>query len=175
MNAEQIRTHAADALAAGDWDVVAAVMNAVQVTASPRLCYAIESGAAVEDSGNDSTAMLNILLADPNGTMIFQKLSSSAGVEWAHPKTQQLLSYFVAYAAMPVAVKNALTELSAPTTFPFAGVTAEQCEDAWALSLKQTALTRCTEAMEAAQAEYRSADSTPATIVQAMLDSLGAV
>jgi len=28
--------------------------------------------------------------------------------------------------------------------------------------------------MEAAQSEYRSADSTPETIVQAMLDSLGA-
>jgi len=134
MNAQDITTHAADALAAGDWGVVAVVMNAVQVTASPRLCYAIESGAAVEDSGNDSTAMLNILLADPNGTMIFQKLSSSAGVEWAHPKTQQLLSYFVAYAAMPVAVKNALTELSAPTTFPFADVTAEQCQTAYDLA-----------------------------------------
>jgi len=61
----------------------------------------------------------------------------------------------------------------------FADLTTEQFTaqrtDAEALSLKQTALTRCTEAMEAAQAEYRSADSTPATIVQAMLDSLGAV
>jgi len=52
---------------------------------------------------------------------------------------------------------------------------AEQRADAEAFTLKQTALTRCTEAMEAAQAEYRSAASTPATIVQAMLDSLGAV
>jgi len=61
----------------------------------------------------------------------------------------------------------------------FADLTTEQFTaqrtDAEALSLKQTALTRCTEAMEAAQTEYRSADSTPATIVQAMLDSLGAV
>ena len=61
----------------------------------------------------------------------------------------------------------------------FADLTTEQFTaqrtDAEALSLKQTALTRCTEAMEAAQAEYRSAASTPATIVQAMLDSLGAV
>jgi len=61
----------------------------------------------------------------------------------------------------------------------FADLTTEQFTaqrtDAEAFTLKQTALTRCTEAMEAAQAEYRSAVSTAATIVQAMLDSLGVV
>jgi hypothetical protein len=78
--------------------------------------------------------MLTVLLADPNGMMLFQKLSSSAGVMWSHPATIPYLEALVSAGAMSEAVKDALIGLSARVTHPHSGVTADDCRKAWAVS-----------------------------------------
>jgi len=131
MLIDAIKTHALADAQSGDWAAVASALQAVSVTAEPRLCYAVESGTAVAQAGGDPTAMLTVLLGDPNGMMLFQKLSSSAGVMWSHPATIPYLQALVSAGAMSEAVKDALIDLSAPITHPHASVTAGQCETAW--------------------------------------------
>lgn len=131
MLIEVIKTHALAAAQAGNWQSVAETLHAIAVTAEPRLCYAVESGTAVAEAGGDPTALLTVLLCDPNGMMLFQKLSSSAGVMWSHPATIPYLEALVTAGAMSETVKDALIDLSAPVTHPHVDVTTEQCKDAW--------------------------------------------
>ena len=131
MLIEAIKTHALAAAQVGQWQTVAETLQVIAVTAEPRLCYAVESGTAVAQSGGDPTALLTVLLGDPSGMMLFQKLSSSAGVMWSHPATIPYLGALVAAGAMSEAVKDALVNLSAPVTYPHTDVTAEQCSEAW--------------------------------------------
>ena len=131
MLAETIRDYALADAQAGNWSAVAATLQAIAVTAEPRLCYAVESGTAVAQAGGDPTTLLTVLLGDPNGMMLFQKLSSSAGVMWSHPATIPYLGALVSAGAMSEAVINALIDLSAPVTYPHEEVTAEQCVEAW--------------------------------------------
>jgi hypothetical protein len=139
MLAETIKQHALADAQAGNWPEVAAALQAISVTAEPRLCYAVESGTAVAQAGGDPTTLLTVLLGDPNGMMLFQKLSSSAGVMWSHPATVPYLQALVNAGAMSEAVKAALIDLSAPVTHPFADVTANQCALVWAADLAQIA------------------------------------
>jgi hypothetical protein len=138
MLIDAIKTHALAAAQSGDWQAVAATLQAISVTAEPRLCYAVESGAAAVAVGGDHTELLAVLLADPNGIMLFQKLSSSAGVMWAHEVTVPYLQWLVSQSKMTQAVMDALIQLSAPVSFPHAEVTAEQCEAAWNYDLLST-------------------------------------
>ncbi len=137
MLIDEIKTHALAAAQAGNWQSVVDTLRATAVTAEPRLCYAVESGTAVAQAGGDPTALLTVLLADPNGMMLFQKLSSSAGVMWSHPATIPYLEALVTAGAMSVAVKDSLIDLSAPVTHPHADVTAGQCSEAWAVDQLQ--------------------------------------
>lgn len=126
-------TEQATAAAAGDATAMAAVLADLQnysVTAEPRLCYAVESGEAATAAGGDHTTLLAVLLSDPNGIMLFQKLSSSAGVMWSHPVTIPYLDWLVSQEKMTTEVRDALVQLSAPTTYPQAEVTAEQVTSA---------------------------------------------
>jgi len=134
MLAETIKQHALADAQAGNWSAVAVTLQAISVTAEPRLCYAVESGTAVAQAGGDPTTLLTVLLGDPNGMMLFQKLSSSAGVMWSHPATTPYLQALVSAGAMSEAVKDALIDLSAPVTHPFAGVTADDCRKEWTVS-----------------------------------------
>jgi hypothetical protein len=134
MLAETIKQHALADAQAGNWSAVAETLQAITVTAAPRLCYAVESGTAVYQAGGDPTTLLSVLLGDPNGMMLFQKLSSSAGVMWSHPATIPYLEALVAAGAMSEAVKDALIDLSAPVTHPHAGVTADDCRKEWTVS-----------------------------------------
>jgi hypothetical protein len=131
MLTETINKHALAEAQAGNWSAVSATLQAITVTAEPRLCYAVESGTAVAQAGGDPTALLTVLLGDPNGMMLFQKLSSSAGVMWSHPATIPYLEALVSAGAMSVAVKDALIDLSAPVTHPHPDVTTGQCSEAW--------------------------------------------
>jgi len=131
MLIDAIKTHALEAAQSRDWPAVAETLQAVSVIAEPRLCYAVESGTAVAQAGGDPTSLLTVLLGDPNGMMLFQKLSSSAGVMWSHPATIPYLEALVSAGAMSEIVKDALIDLSAPVTHPYADVTAGQCETAW--------------------------------------------
>jgi len=137
MLAETIKQHALADAQAGNWSAVAATLQAISVTAEPRLCYAVESGTAVAQAGGDPTSLLTVLLGDPNGMMLFQKLSSSAGVMWSHPATIPYLEAIVGAGAMSLAVRDALIDLSAPVTYPHGDVTAEQCSEAWAVGQLQ--------------------------------------
>ena len=127
-------TEQATLAVAGDATAMAAVLADLQnysVTAEPRLCYAVESGEAATAAGGDHTTLLAVLLGDPNGIMLFQKLSSSAGVMWSHPVTLPYLDWLVSQEKMTTEVRDALVQLSAPTTYPQAEVTAEQVSIAW--------------------------------------------
>lgn len=139
MLVDAIKTHALVAAQAGQWQTVAETLQAITVTAEPRLCYAVESGTAVAQAGGNPTSLLTVLLNDPNGMMLFQKLSSSAGVMWSHPATIPYLQALVTAGAMSEAVKDALIQLSAPVTHPHADVTAEQCESAFEADYLQSA------------------------------------
>jgi hypothetical protein len=134
MLAKTIRQHALGDAQAGNWSGVAATLQAIEVTAQARLCYAVESGAAAVAAGGDHTSLLGALLEDPNGIMLFQKLSSSAGVMWAHEVTVPYLQWLVSQSKMTEAVKDALIDLSAPVTHPHADVTADNCQRAWIIA-----------------------------------------
>lgn len=131
MLADLIREHALADAQAGNWPAVAATLQAIEITAPARLCYAVESGEAAVAAGGNHTELLGVLLQDPNGIMLFQKLSSSAGVMWAHAVTVPYLQWLVSQERMTEAVKDALIDLSAPVTQPHSDVTAEQCQTAW--------------------------------------------
>jgi len=131
MLIDAIKTHALEAAQSGDWQAVAATLQAVSVTAPARLCYAVESGDAIESAGDDPTTILGYMLQDPNGNMLFQKLASTAGVMWAHDRTRQWLAWFVSQNRISQAGANALISLSAPVSHPHADVTSEQCSEAW--------------------------------------------
>jgi len=132
MLIDAIKTHALEAAQSGDWQAVAATLQAASVTAPARLCYAVESGETIEAAGDDPTTVLGYMLQDPNGNMLFQKLASTAGVMWAHERTRQWLAWFVSQGRISQAGADALIQLSAPVSFPHADVTADQCSEAWA-------------------------------------------
>lgn len=157
MLIEAIKTHALAAAQASQWQTVAETLQAITVTAEPRLCYAVESGTAVAMAGGDPTALLTVLLADSNGMMLFQKLSSSAGVMWSHPATVPYLEALVSAGAMSVAVKDALIDLSSPVTHPHADVTAEDCQRAWIVA---QCLDPITQAHSAAVAKLNNAQAS---------------
>jgi hypothetical protein len=131
MLIDAIKTHALEAAQSGDWQAVAATLQAVSVTAPARVCWAVESGAAATAAGGNHTELLTVLLGDVNGTMLFQRLSSGIGVEWAHPVTVPYLQSLVSAGKMTQQVMDALIQLSAPVSFPHAEVTAQQCQTAY--------------------------------------------
>lgn len=134
MLANLIREHALADAQAGNWTAVSATLQAIEITAPARLCYAVESGEAAVAAGGNHTELLGVLLQDPNGIMLFQKLSSSAGVMWAHAVTVPYLQWLVSQERMTDAVKDALIDLSAPVTHPHSGVTADDCRKTWVVS-----------------------------------------
>lgn len=129
-----IREHCLVDAQAGNWPAVAATLQAIEITAPARLCYTVESGEAAVAAGGSHTELLGVLLQDPNGIMLFQKLSSSAGVMWAHAVTVPYLQWLVSQERMVEAVKDALIDLSAPVTNPHSGVTPDDCRKAWTVS-----------------------------------------
>jgi hypothetical protein len=131
MLINEIKTHALADAQAGQWQTVAETIQARTVTAEPRLCYAVESGDTIEAAGDDPTTVLGYMLLDPNGIMLFQKLSSSVGVTWAHDRTRQWMAWFVSQGRISQAGADALIDLSAPVTHTHADVTAEDCQRAW--------------------------------------------
>jgi len=157
MLIEAIKTHALEAAQSGDWSTVAATLQAVSVTAPARVCWAVESGAAAVAAGGDHTELLTALLGDVNGTMLFQRLSSGIGVEWAHPVTVPYLQWLVSQSKMTQQVMDALIQLSAPVSFPHADVTAEECQRAW---IFDSCLTPIADAHAAAAAKLNNAQAS---------------
>lgn len=125
MLVELIKQHAFVEAEAGDWEAVAAIIIGLNLRHTPRLCYIIESGEAIEAVGDDGTEVLGYMPQDPNGIVLFNKLSNSVGVVWAHPKTQQWLTWFVSQGRISQAGADALKNLSAPLMYQ--DVAAEQC------------------------------------------------
>lgn len=129
MLADLIKTHALSQAQAGDWAAVAATIRGLNLRATPRVCYSVESGDAIEAAGDDPTTVLGWMTEDPNGTMLFQRLSSAVGVEWSHPRTQQWLTWFVGQGRISQAGADALIDLSSPLLH--SSLTAEQCRSEW--------------------------------------------
>ena len=179
-----IREHALAEAEADQWAAVAAILNAqtVVVRDVTPLTYSrirVSLGDAIRQKVagtmraiGASASPLAGEIRDAHSVMLIE----AGGIDISTDDRQALIDMVATAGGWSVPEADAVKALGVRLV-SLAGevVTATQCEDAWALSLKQTALTRCTEAMEAAQSEYRSAASTPATIIQAMLDSLGAV
>ena len=184
MLVELIREHALADAQAGQWSTVATILNAANITQrdTTPLTYSRIRVALGEEIRQKVAGTMRTIgvsahplageIRDAHSVMLIE----AGGIDISTDDRQALIDLVATAGGWSVEESAAVKALGVRLV-SLAGevATAEQCEDAWALSLKQTALTRCTEAMEAAQAEYRSADSTPATIVQAMLDSLGAV
>lgn len=134
MNLTQaIREHALEAAQSADWDTVAATLQAITVTAEPRICGSKESSAAVLAAGANPLEMLALLRADATGELLFQRLSDGSdqgGVMWAEP------TLTIPYLQSRVddfgqAVIDALIALSAPVSHPWRDVTPEQCSAAY--------------------------------------------
>jgi len=125
-----------------DWSACAAALQAVSVTAAPRECKTRESGLAVMQAGGAIAGLLSMLAddVDRTGMFLFTKLSGGDGVAWADPLTIPYLTAKVASGAMAQQVMDALVQLSAPTTHPWADVTAEDCEAAIAAADTVTAV-----------------------------------
>jgi hypothetical protein len=157
MLIDAIKTHALEAAQSADWSAVAATLQAVSVTAPARVCWAVESGAAATAAGGDHTELLTAMLGDPNGTMLFQRLSSGIGVEWAHPVTVPYLQSLVSAGKMTQQVMDALIQLSAPTTFPHVEVTAEECQRSWIID---SCLAPISAAHAAAAAKFNNAHAS---------------
>lgn len=133
--AEAIRSNPA-ALAAAtakNWSACAAALQAITVTAEPRMCGSKESSIAVVQAGANPYAMLENLQADATGRLLFNRLSDAGpdgGVIWAEPDlTVPYLNSREADFGRKVI--DALIALSAPVTHPFADVTPEQCASAY--------------------------------------------
>jgi len=157
MLIDAIKTHALEAAQSGDWSGVAATLRAVSVTAPARVCWAVESGAAAVAAGGDHTELLTALLGDVNGTMLFQRLSSGTGIEWAHPVTVPYLQWLVSQSKMTQAVMDALIQLSAPVTHPHENVTTDDCQQAWIID---ACLTPISEAHAAAATKLNNAQAS---------------
>lgn len=115
---------------------IATILQTAVCDTPRRLCYAVESGAAIAAVGDNPTEVLRAMQLDPNGQMLFQKLSSSSGVEWAHPATVPYLDGLVAAGVLSQAGRNALVLLSAPGYYRLQDATeasVQECIDAEAM------------------------------------------
>lgn len=130
---QAIRQHALAAAQAGNWQQVAETLQAVTVTAEPRKCGSKESSLAVAGAGGNPLALLETLKADATGELLFTRLadgSDQGGVIWAEPLlTVPYLQSRVSDFGQPVI--DALINLSAPSSHPWASVTAEECSAAY--------------------------------------------
>lgn len=130
---QAIRQHALAAAQAGNWQQVAETLQAVTVTAEPRKCGSKESSLAVAGAGGNPLALLETLKADATGELLYIRLadgSDQGGVIWAEPLlTVPYLQSRVSDFGQPVI--DALKNLSAPVSHPWASVTAEECSAAY--------------------------------------------
>jgi hypothetical protein len=134
ITANTIIDHAAafEAASAGNWLACAASVAAIAQTEAPRLCGGVETAQALDASGPRRRAIMIAMQNDPDGRFVLAKLAST-GVMWAHPMTAGLMDALIVAKVMDPADKAALVQLSAPTTYPFADVTADDCHKAWIL------------------------------------------
>ncbi len=130
---QAIREHSLAAAQSGEWQAVAETLQAVSVTATPRKCGSMESSLAVAAAGAQPFEMLEKLRADATGNLLYTRLadgSSEGGVIWAEPLlTLPYLQSRVSDFSQPVI--DALRNLSAPVSYPWADVTAEECSAAY--------------------------------------------
>lgn len=135
MNAADIKANQAALASAteNDWSSCAAAMQSVSVTSTPRRCGSKESAIAVMQAGGNHVEMMDKLTTDKTGNLLYLRLadgSSEGGIVWAEPDlTVPYMQSRVADFTQPVI--DALVSLSQQTTFPFSGITADDCQRAW--------------------------------------------
>lgn len=122
-------TRTVDDVLTPDWEACAAAMQAVSITAEPRLCYSVETSMAILAAGGDPNEIMAVMDRDATGKLLLTKLAT-VGVAWAHPLTVAYLDAAVAAAGLGKASRDAAVNLSAPTSRPYVEVTAEDCEKA---------------------------------------------
>ncbi len=127
---EAIRTHALAEAQAGNFNAVATKLRTVIETAVPRECGSVETADALIAVGANPMADLDAMRGDATGQFLLTKLAGP-GVSWGHRLTVPYLAGLVAAGKILQKSMDALVQLSAPTTHPFASVTAADCSAAW--------------------------------------------
>lgn len=123
-------TQVVEGVLSPDWVACRDALRAISVTTTPRACYSVETADALDAVGNRRRNIMSAMQSDPDGQFILTKLAGE-GVVWAHPRTIKLIDGLMAAEVATPDDKQALVSLSAPTTYPHAGVTADQCRDAF--------------------------------------------
>lgn len=138
---ELIKQHASEAATAGDYALVASVLNANDVDVVDNTYYT--SRYLVTLLGVDTYRIVSGSLAaigevDPLVRDIHQTLATT-GVDFSTDLTQQMIDQIGAVASWPVEVINQLKAIGRFTRSPAeqylgAAVTADECQDVWVKS-----------------------------------------
>jgi hypothetical protein len=167
-----IKTQASAAASAGNWATVAAAVQAITITAPARECFGVETADALDAVGDRRRAIMLALQNDPDGRYCLQKLASD-GVLWAHRLTVKLMDGLISAGVMLAPDKAALIQLSSPTTFPFAAVSAAECQSAWQADHAQTIRESAWTAMDRFRNQIGTSEQAAGiTSMRAMLDGL---
>jgi hypothetical protein len=173
-----IKTHALADAQAGNWAAVAATLNAQTVevrnpkswTMADLITLLGPESAAVVGGTIQAAGIANPIFA---GAWLALNIT---GLQLHTDERQVMIAGLADAAGWPAGLKAAA--LAAGLTYTsLAGsvVTAAECQAAWTLDLKGIALATVTDAAaEAARAEYRKAESTPASIIAAAVAVLEA-
>jgi hypothetical protein len=126
---QAIKDHALIEAQSGDWLAVSNILKSISVTAIPRECGSVETADALLAVGSNPFQDLDALNYDATGQLLLSKLSTQ-GVAWAHRLTVPYLQGLVSAGKLSQVSVDAMKALSAPTTYPWADVTPEECSAA---------------------------------------------
>jgi hypothetical protein len=177
MLADLIKQHALADAQAGNWSDVAAILNAPTVevrnpkswTMADLIGLVGVQPAALVGGTIQAAGVSNPIFA---GAWIALNVT---GLQLHTDERQSMIDGLAAAGSWPAEL-TAAVKAAGLTYTSLSDATAAQCEAAWVLSLKEASLSLVTNtAAEAARAEFRKSDSTPASIIAAAVAVLGGV
>lgn len=169
-----IQQHAIAEAEAGQWDAVAAALNYKSVAVRNPKQWTL--GEIEQSLGTDAAriiagAIKAAAAVDPLMESAFVAVCTS-GIQLHTDERQALVAFIGQQAGLPAEQIAAMQALGVVRKSPadVAGlgtVTADQCRDAVALQQKKQSLDAVQAALEMAATEFRKAESTPQSILQA--------
>lgn len=174
-----IKTHCLADAQAGNWAAVAATLNAQTVavrnpkswTMADLIGLVGAEGAALVGGTIQAAGASNPIFA---GAWIALNVT---GLQLHSDERQAMITGLAAAGSWPSGLTTAVKSAGMTyTSLAGSTVTAAECQSAWALDIKSIALATVTDtAAEAAREEYRTANSTPQSIVAAAVAVLEGV
>lgn len=159
-----IKSHALSEAQAGKWSAVATTLNGLTRQVHVGRVGGKASLAALVGAGIDPNTVIAQMRSVPMASELLNTLNAS-GVDWSDDLTAFVMGRLVESGKITQRTADVMRSLSVRDE-SLVSTTAEQCQAAWLLSLKEAALERVTNtAAEAAREEYRKAESTPQTII----------